>query len=399
MKSNTLLGNLLVGNTCWQPHRHTTQGADEPATATYAPVCSAPCHPCRTPEQVKVLKCLQQQQLILADPATAEAAIKQAATLATPWSLLQQECAPVLQQLLDYLPQKGSSQPRRHLAAQPKTTNSTAGQPNATASETIDRGPWSPAVVSALYLQELCSKGYTGPLCTTCAFPGSRNQNKAYGQTYSGCSPCPRRGAAILAYALLRLFDLAILGVILAILLVEMRRRRLHVASAATAARAGAPGQPGPASQQHQRQQPSGAAASSASAPGAAQQGMQGQKRQKRSPLFAAEVPWHGHKKAAKFRALNYSPSRLTTGQLFEVSRQPKQDVVVGQQPAAGAIQTGGLLSTHRCLFITAAAVSFAVYGRTLDDICELCCCTCCMYQCPVLGVVHTRHMSTYSCV
>ncbi|WIA09259.1 hypothetical protein OEZ85_008667 [Tetradesmus obliquus] len=186
----------------------------------------------------KRLACLQQQQLMLNNQGYSDdigAAIKgrRSSRTLTPWDALREECRLILQQLAAGSTQPGSGPgyalpalidkvllgSNRHLL---QGTAPLMEYPALNSSEAI----------ADAYAAIMCAEGYQGRLCAHCLFPGSQ-QSGAWGSTFSGsCGRCPSRSVAASAYALSRLFDFAMVGLLIITTLVEMKKRRADVVKA-----------------------------------------------------------------------------------------------------------------------------------------------------------------------
>ncbi|WIA09254.1 hypothetical protein OEZ85_008662 [Tetradesmus obliquus] len=186
----------------------------------------------------KRLACLQQQQLMLNNPEYSDdisAAIKgrRSGRALTPWDALREECRPILQQLAAGSTQPGSGPGQALPALIDKVLlGSNRHLLQGTAPLTQYLAFNSSEAIADAYATIMCAEGYQGRLCAHCLFPGTQ-QSGAWGSTFSGsCGKCSSRSVAASAYALSRLFDFAMVGLLIITTLVEMKKRRAEVVKA-----------------------------------------------------------------------------------------------------------------------------------------------------------------------
>eukprot|EP00883_Tetradesmus_obliquus_P004153 jgi/Sobl393_1/14475/SZX77538.1 len=186
----------------------------------------------------KRLACLQQQQLMLNNPGYSDdigADIKgrRGGRALTPWDVLREECRPILQQLAAGSMQPGSGPGHALPALIDKVLlGSNRHLLQGTAPLTQYLAFNSSEAIADAYATIMCAEGYQGRLCAHCLFPGTQ-QSGAWGSTFSGsCGRCPSRSVAASAYALSRLFDFAMVGLLIITTLVEMKKRRAEVVKA-----------------------------------------------------------------------------------------------------------------------------------------------------------------------
>ncbi|WIA29337.1 hypothetical protein OEZ86_011842 [Tetradesmus obliquus] len=186
----------------------------------------------------KRLACLQQQQLMLNNPEYSDdisAAIKgrRSGRALTPWDALREECRPILQQLAAGSTQPNSGPGHTLPALIDKVllgSNRHLLQGTAPLMEYLAFN--SSEAIADAYATIMCAEGYQGRLCAHCLFPGTQ-QSGVWGSTFSGsCGRCPSRSVAASAYALSRLFDFAMVGLLIITTLVEMKKRRAEVVKA-----------------------------------------------------------------------------------------------------------------------------------------------------------------------